>query len=58
MVAEGFRKNTSVNKLKNLGLSVAIFGCLFKLMSWPGATILLIIGASLLGVYYLIKVFD
>ncbi|MDB4590560.1 hypothetical protein OAH77_02575 [Flavobacteriaceae bacterium] len=45
-------------KLKNLGLSVAIFACLFKLMSWSGADILLIIGASLLGIYYLIKVFD
>jgi|TARA_B100001059_G_scaffold114286_1_gene114448 hypothetical protein len=47
-----------MNKLKNLGLSVLIFACLFKLMSWSGATILLIIGALLLGVYYLIKVFD
>jgi hypothetical protein len=57
-VVEDFRKNIMMLKLKNLGLSVAIFGCLFKFMSWSGADILLIIGASLLGIYYLIKVFD
>ena len=45
-------------KLKHLGLSIGIFGCLFKLMSWAGASILLTIGLSLLGVYYLIKVFE
>jgi hypothetical protein len=57
-VVEDFRKNIMMLKLKNLGLSVVIFGCLFKFMSWSGADILLIIGASLLGIYYLIKVFD
>jgi len=45
-------------KLKYLGLSIGIFGCLFKLMSWAGASVLLIIGLSLLGVYYLMKVFE
>jgi len=44
-------------KVKYLGLSVSIFGCLFKLMSWQGADILLIIGLSLLGIYFLLKVF-
>tara|TARA_B110000091_G_scaffold214553_1_gene268992 strand:+ start:2462 stop:2647 length:186 start_codon:yes stop_codon:yes gene_type:complete len=45
-------------KIKYLGFSIAIFGCLFKLMSWAGASTLLIIGLSLLGLYYLIKVFE
>ena len=45
-------------KLKYLGLSIGIFGSLFKLMSWGGASTLLIIGLSLLGIYYLIKVFE
>ena len=44
-------------KIKYLGLSVSIFACLFKLMSWQGADILLIIGLSLLGIYFLLKVF-
>ena len=44
-------------KVKYLGLSVSIFACLFKLMSWQGADILLIIGLSLLGIYFLLKVF-
>ena len=47
-----------MEKLKYLGLSIGIFGCLFKLMSWAGASILLIIGLSLLGVYFLFKVFE
>ena len=45
-------------KLKYFGLSIGIFGCLFKLLSWAGASVLLIIGLSLLGVYYLMKVFE
>ncbi|MDB4170488.1 MAG: hypothetical protein P8P28_05285 [Polaribacter sp.] len=46
-----------MSKIKYLGLSMAIFGSLFKLMSWAGASPLLIIGLSLLGSYYLLKVF-
>ncbi len=46
-----------MSKIKYLGLSMAIFGSLFKLMSWAGASQLLIIGLSLLGSYYLLKVF-
>ena len=45
-------------KIKHLGISIGIFGCLFKLMSWAGASTLLIIGLSLLGIFYLIKVFE
>ena len=45
-------------KLKHLGLSIAIFGTLFKIMSWAGATVLLIIGLSFLGIHFLIKVFE
>lgn len=37
---------------------MAIFGSLFKLMSWTGASMLLIIGLVLLGIYYLLKVFE
>jgi hypothetical protein len=48
----------SIVRLKHLGLSVAIFGSLFKIMSWEGATVLLIIGLSFLGIYFLIKVFE
>jgi hypothetical protein len=51
-------KSTTMNKVKYLGLSIGIFGCLFKLMTWAGASLLLIIGLSLLGIYYLIKVFE
>lgn len=51
-------KLTIMIKLKNLGLSIGIFGCLFKLMSWAGAEILLVAGLSLLGIYFLIKVFE
>ena len=46
-----------MEKIKYLGFSIGIFGCLFKLMSWMGASQLLIIGLSLLGIYYLLKVF-
>jgi len=46
-----------LEKLKYLGLSISVFACLFKLLSWQGANILLIIGLTLLGVYFLIKVF-
>ena len=45
-------------KIKYLGFSVSIFAGLFKLMSWTGANILLIIGLSLLGFYFLAKVFE
>ena len=51
-------KKVIIDKLKNLGLSIGIFGCLFKLMSWTGASVLLIIGLSFLGIHYLIKVFQ
>ena len=47
-----------IKKLKHLGLSIAIFGSLFKIMSWAGATVLIIIGLSLLGIHFLIKVFE
>ncbi len=40
-------------RLKYLGFSISIFGCLFKLMSWAGASELLIVGLSLIGIYYL-----
>jgi len=45
-------------RIKHLGFCIGIFGCLFKLMSWAGASSLLIIGLSLLGIYYLAKVFE
>ena len=47
-----------MEKVKYLGFSIGIFGCLFKIMSWSGAGILLIIGLSLLGLYFLLKVFE
>lgn len=46
-----------MEKLKYLGFSIGIFGCLFKIMSWQGAGVLQIIGLSLLGIYFLVKVF-
>ncbi|MGB1444649.1 MAG: GldL-related protein [Flavobacteriaceae bacterium] len=46
-----------IERIKYLGLSFSVFGCLFKLMSWMGAHYLLILGLSLLGIYFLIKVF-
>ena len=48
----------NIVRLKHLGLSFAIFGSLFKIMSWAGATVLLIIGLSLLGIHFLLKVFE
>mgnify|MGYP001409153303 CR=1 FL=1 len=48
----------NILRLKYLGLSVAIFGSLFKIMSWTGATVLLIIGLSFVGIHFLIKVFE
>jgi hypothetical protein len=47
-----------MQKLKNFGIAIGIFGCLFKLMSWQGATLLLTIGLSSLGAYFLIKIFE
>ncbi|MDC0637716.1 hypothetical protein OAP25_03335 [Flavobacteriaceae bacterium] len=47
-----------MKKLKNFGIALGIFGCLFKLMSWQGAPLLLTIGLSSLGVYYLIRIFE
>lgn len=44
-------------KIKYLGFSIVIFGVLFKLMSWQFASELLIVGLSILGIYFLIKVF-
>ena len=46
-----------IDKLKFLGLAFSIFGCLFKIMSWMGATYLIIGGLSLLGIYCFIRVF-
>ena len=48
----------SIDRLKHFGLSVTIFGSLFKIMSLAGATILLIIGLSFLGIHFLLKVFE
>ncbi|MDA8591387.1 hypothetical protein OAO52_02715 [Flavobacteriaceae bacterium] len=44
-------------KLKYFGLSITLFAILFKLMSWQFAEVLLIVGISSLGAYFLIKVF-
>jgi hypothetical protein len=46
-----------MDKLKFLGLAFSIFGCLFKIMSWTGATYLIVAGLSLLGIYCFIRVF-
>ena len=48
----------NIVRLKHLGLSLSIFGSLFKIMSWAGAAVLLIFGLSFLGIHFLIKVFE
>ncbi|MAJ32026.1 MAG: gliding motility protein [Flavobacteriaceae bacterium] len=47
-----------LTRIKNLGLSLGVLGCLFKLMSWAGAPTLLVLGLSLLALYFLLKVFE
>jgi len=47
-----------LKKLKYLGLSLGIFGCLFKLMSWAYASELLMVGLTLLGIYFFSKTFE
>ncbi len=46
-----------LTKLKYLGLSMTSFAILFKLMSWQYAQYLLVGGLSLLGTYFMIKIF-
>jgi hypothetical protein len=50
--------NTFLKRIKYLGLCFGILGCLFKIMSWAGAPTLLILGLSLLALYFLLKVFE
>ncbi len=40
-----------------IALAIALFGGLFKLMHWPGANILLLVGLSSLALYYIIMGF-
>jgi len=51
-------KSKYLNKLKHLGISMAIFGYLFKFLSLQGAKFLFTVGLCFVGVYFLIKVFD
>jgi len=47
-----------MERIKNFGLSIGIFGCLFKLLAWQGATVLLIVGLTTLASYFFIKIFE
>jgi|TARA_B100001142_G_scaffold323392_1_gene373366 hypothetical protein len=47
-----------MEKIKNFGLSIGIFGCLFKLMAWQGATVLLTVGLTSLASYFFLKIFE
>ncbi len=51
-------KGKYLNKIKYLGISMSIFGCLFKFLSLKGAKILFAVGLCFVGIYFLIKVFD
>lgn len=51
-------KSKYLNKLKHLGISMAIFGYLFKFLSLQGAKVLFTVGLCFVGAYFLIKVFD
>lgn len=51
-------KSKYLNKIKYLGISMAIFGFLFKFLSLQGAKILFTVGLCFVGIYFLIKVFD
>jgi len=51
-------KSRYLNKLKHLGISMTIFGYLFKFLSLQGAKFLFTVGLCFVGVYFLIKVFD
>ena len=51
-------KSKYLNKIKYLGISMGIFGYLFKFLSLQGAKILFTVGLCFVGIYFLIKVFD
>lgn len=51
-------KSKYLNKIKYLGISMAIFGFLFKFLSLQGAKILFTAGLCFVGIYFFIKVFD
>jgi len=51
-------KSRYLNKLKHLGISMTIFGYLFKFLSLQGAKVLFVVGLCFIGFYFLIKVFD
>ena len=51
-------KSKYLNKIKYLGISMSIFGCLFKFLSLQGAKILFAVGLCFVGIYFFIKVFD
>jgi len=51
-------KSKYLNKIKYLGISMAIFGFLFKFLSLQGAKILFTVGLCFVGIYFFIKVFD
>ena len=51
-------KSKYLNKIKYLGISMAIFGFLFKFLSLQGAKILFTVGLCFVGSYFFIKVFD
>ena len=59
----GLNKNQMIKskyliKLKYLGISMAIFGYLFKFLSLKGAKVLFTVGLCFVGIYFLVKVFD
>ncbi len=54
----GLNKNQMIKskyllKLKYLGISMAIFGYLFKFLSLQGAKVLFAVGLCLVGIYFL-----
>jgi hypothetical protein len=51
-------KSKYLLKLKYLGISMAIFGYLFKFLSLQGAKVLFTVGLCFVGIYFLVKVFD
>jgi hypothetical protein len=51
----GNRNKIAIKKLYKISLAVFFLGLMFKIVSFPGATLLFVIGSFLLAIYFLIS---
>ena len=54
----GFLSKKAMNFAYGMGAAVVIIGALFKLMHWPGASLMLIVGLSTEALIFGLSAFD